>query len=134
MNYTSENRGVIQHRNRRKQIVDFSGLRFGNITPTDCDGLIEYQNKAYIFFELKYRDAKVSHGQLLAFTRIVDDLIKAGKNAVLVIAEHSVDAVAQDIDAATCVVRHYYINQLCHSPKENYLLKDFIQDFISNIG
>lgn len=36
MNYTDDNRGAIQFRERRKQIIDFSGLRVGNITPTDC--------------------------------------------------------------------------------------------------
>ena len=73
MNYTDDNRGAIQFRERRKQIIDFSGLRVGNITPTDCDGLIEYHNKAYILFEIKHRDAKVPEGQLKALVRSVDD-------------------------------------------------------------
>jgi len=40
-------RGKIEHRDRARQIRDFSNLRYGNITPTDIDGLIEYQNKCF---------------------------------------------------------------------------------------
>lgn len=79
MTYSDDNRGKIQYRERRKQLVDFSGIRIGNITPTDCDGLIEYHDKAYIIFEIKYRDAEVPHGQRLALQRSIDDFKRAGK-------------------------------------------------------
>ena len=50
MEYQNNNRGVIQNRDRKKQIIDFSGLKYGKITPTDIDGLIEYKDKAMMFF------------------------------------------------------------------------------------
>lgn len=108
MIYTDENRGAIQFRERRKQLVDFSSLRIGRITPTDCDGLIEYHGKAYILFEIKHRDAKVPEGQLKALTRMIDALNHASKYAVLIIAEHNVDNPAEDINAADCKVRSWY--------------------------
>lgn len=109
--YSDNNRGAIQFRDRRKQIVDFSEVRFGNITPTDCDGIIEYHNKAYILFEIKYHDATVPKGQLLALTRAVDDFKKANKQALLVIAEHDVDNTDEDIKADKCSVRKWYNGQ-----------------------
>ena len=113
MTYTDDNRGAIQYRARRRQLVDFSGLRFDNITPTDCDGLIEYRNKAYVLFEIKLRDAKVPDGQLKALVRSIDDFKRANKSAILVIAEHDVDNPAQDIDAAKilcldCLIKSAY--------------------------
>lgn len=130
MNYTDDNRGAIQFRERRKQIIDFSGLRVGNITPTDCDGLIEYHNKAYILFEIKHRDAKVPEGQLKALVRSVDDFKLARKSALLVIAEHDVDDPGKDIDAATCKVRIWYDGSWKQS---NETLKELINRFVNYV-
>lgn len=127
MNYSNENRGSIQYRARRQQLIDFSGLRFGNITPTDCDGLIEYHNKAFIFFEIKYRDAKVPEGQQKAFMRNVDALRLAGKAALFIIAEHEVDDSSADINAVNCKVREFY-DGTWKNTKET--LKEVIERFI----
>lgn len=130
MNYSSDNRGAIQFRNRRKQIVDFSEVRFGNITPTDCDGIIEYHNKAYILFEIKYRDAPVPKGQLLALTRTVDDFKLANKKAVLIIAEHHVDNTDDDVKADKCSVRKWYNGQW---KTFDGSLKSLIEKFINSV-
>lgn len=130
MTYTDTNRGTIQFRNRRKQIIDFSGLRYDNITPTDCDGIIEYKNKAYVLFEIKYRNAEVPRGQLLALTRMVDDYKRANKYALLIIAEHNIDDAEQDIDAANCKVRKWYDGIWRQNP---LTLKELIDRFIKYV-
>ena len=130
MIYTDDNRGAIQFRERRKQLVDYSGLRIGNITPTDCDGLIEYRDKAYVLFEIKHRNAKVPSGQLKALVRSVDDFKQAHKAAILIIAEHDVDNPALDIDAAKCAVRVFYDGAW---KKSDETLADLIQRFISYV-
>lgn len=33
---------AIYNRDRMRQIIDYEGCKFGNIMPTDIDGLIEY--------------------------------------------------------------------------------------------
>lgn len=50
MNYTNENRGKIQNEEFARRIIDFSGMRYGNITPTDIDGVIEYHDTRVVFF------------------------------------------------------------------------------------
>lgn len=130
INYTDDNRGAIQFRDRRKQIIDCSGLRIGKITPTDCDGLIEYHGKAYVLFELKHRDAEVPRGQLTALVRAIDDWRQAHKFALLIIAEHNVDNPNEDIDAAQCVVRSWYGGKWRQS-NTTITLKDLIENFIS---
>lgn len=133
INYTDDNRGAIQFRDRRKQIIDCRGLRYGNITPTDCDGLIEYHGKAYILFELKKRGTEVPKGQLLALVRAVDDWRRARKPALLIIAEHDVENPAEDIDAAKCNVRSYYGGGVWKHPNAPITLKDTIDSFISRV-
>lgn len=123
------NRGVIQHRNRARQIVDFSGLKIGTITPTDIDGLIEYKNKLYLFFELKLIGVSLPYGQELALTRLIDSL---NKPAILFVAEHATPA-NEDIAAAGCVILKYYYAKEWHEPKRVMTLHDGVFEFIHYI-
>lgn len=98
-------RGVIRHRDRAKQIVNFSGLRFANITPTDIDGLIEYRNACFLFIELKHHSKPViDMGQRLALERLAAGLIKP---ALVLHAIHGAPAT-DDINAAQAVVHQYF--------------------------
>lgn len=108
MNYTSGNRGRIQLRDRARQIVDFSGLRYGKITPTDLDGLIEFQNKAFILYEYKYQNADMPPGQKLALTRLIDCL-NLSKPSVLFLCRHEIADCESDIPGARIIVaKRYY--------------------------
>lgn len=109
MLYDDANRGIIQHRERARQIIDFHGLKYGSITPTDVDGLFEYHNKAYIFIEVKYGKQQMPGGQKLAFERLTDDVGTAGKKAVLFVCEHNVTDCEEDIVAADTIVRNIYV-------------------------
>ncbi len=97
-------RGAIRDRGIAAQLRNFKGLRWGNITPTDIDGIVEFRDKAYVIFELKYGVAEVPYGQRLAIDRMCTDLEKANKKVLGMIARHSTPAPG-DIDAASaCVV------------------------------
>lgn len=109
MEYKDNNRGKIQFRDRARQIVDFSGMRYGKITPTDIDGLIEYHSiGAYALFEFKLEGCDIPLGQMRALTEIVDDLNKVGKLACLFICEHNAENPEQDIVAAEAKVKAIY--------------------------
>jgi len=99
-------RGQITFRDRARQIRDFSGLLFGNITPTDIDGLIEYHGKAYVFIEVKLSDAILPDGQRLALERLTDDLHRV-KPTLLIVARHDVVNPDDDIDVAIAIVAEY---------------------------
>lgn len=101
-------RGVIRYRNRKRQIVDFRGMKFGTITPTDLDMLIDYHNDRFVFGELKHRDTAVEYGQKTAVVRLVDLIEIAGKRAVFFVATHHIDNPAKDIPADRCLVRASY--------------------------
>ncbi len=95
-----EQRGVIRNRRYANQVRDYSGLRFGNITPTDIDGLIEYHDKGYVLIEIKHKDSVLPYGQRLALERLCDDLHKL-KPTIAVIASHD---TSDDIDVTNCSV------------------------------
>ena len=109
MNYTDENRGSIQLRERARQLNDFHDIKYGAITPTDIDGYIEYHNEAFIFYEVKYRDAQLPRGQEIALVRLVDACWKAGYKAALIICEHNVDDPETDVPANMMKVRCVYL-------------------------
>lgn len=101
-------RGVIYNKARSQQINDFGNMAYGNITPTDIDGLIEYKDKGYIFYEIKYGDKEVPRGQRLALQRLIDDIEKAGKIGCVVIAEHDIQDTDESVPLDGCRVRELY--------------------------
>jgi hypothetical protein len=70
------------------QPKDFGGLRWGNIIPTDIDGFLDFGNRLFIFFELKYGDAKMPLGQRLALERQCDRCQQGGVNTYTLIIQH----------------------------------------------
>ena len=90
-------------------MIDYQGIRYGKIAPTDIDGVIEYHNEAFVFYEFKHRETMIPLGQQLMYERLADDLQAAGVPAVVFQCSHSVDDTQQDVIAANArVVRTYY--------------------------
>lgn len=103
-------RGVIQNRNFKNQVADMSGLRWGNITPTDIDAFLDFGDKMFVLVEGKFGGAAVQHGQMLAIQRLCD----AGhcpprRFSFAIIADHKTPD-GQDIDFANMVVRTVRFN------------------------
>ena len=106
--YTDDNREKIHNRERGKQIIDFSGIRYGNITPTDLDGFFEKGNKIFVFYEYKLPNAEMPKGQRLALMRVVDGLSTAGKEAVLFLCRHETYSPDADIQGDKAIVEKIY--------------------------
>ena len=96
-------RGKIRNREYAKQLKDFSGLRFGNITPTDIDGFVDFKNKAFVIFEIKHHNTPLPYGQRLGYERLADACERAGIRTLVIIASHDIDA-PHDIDVAVLPV------------------------------
>ena len=115
-------RGVIQNRDRKRQIVDFSNLKYGKITPTDIDGVLDFGNRLFVYFELKHGNAEVPYGQRLALERLVDSNANSGIPACCLIARHYVNNTEEDVNAAITEVVEYRWEAEWHKPKEPILL------------
>lgn len=100
-------RGVIQNRARKQQIMNFGGLLFDRITPTDFDGFVDFGDRLFVIFEGKYLATEVPRGQMLALERVCDaSNSPPNRYAVAIIAEHA-EPVDKDIEAAEMRVRAY---------------------------
>lgn len=111
-------RGEIENRERFRQIVNFKELTFGpnnNITPTDIDGFIDFDNKLFIVIELKLSGTEMKRGQELAIERLIDNLECSGKHAVALIAEHEVADTREDIDVYKCRIVKARVHKEWHS-------------------
>jgi hypothetical protein len=100
-------RGIITNPDRKRQLNDFSQMNIGingTITPTDLDGFIEYENKAYLFYEIKYGNATMSRGQEIALKRMAYDL-SFRKDVMVMVLEHNVHDPKETVPIHECVVR-----------------------------
>lgn len=112
--YDDSNRGKIQNRDRARQLIDFGGLRYNNITPTDIDGFLEKGDRLFVFYEYKLPSAEMPHGQKVALMRLVDGLTKAGKLAVLFLCRHNEYNPLSDVKASKAIVEAIYWNESWH--------------------
>ena len=127
-------RGQIRDRDRSRQINDFTGLKYGNITPTDIDGLIEYHNKAYVFIEMKYGNTKLPDGQKWALERLNNDLTKSGKPTITIIGTHQEANPEKDINVANTSVKKYYTNRHWCNASLNLTIKKLIDGFLESVN
>lgn len=99
---------LIMHPERQKQPIDFYGLQYGKIAPTDIDAIIELNDKAWIVYEVKYEGKEVPFGQKLCIERMIKDFSKNGKAAIAIVLEHHVADPNEAIMIANCTVREYF--------------------------
>lgn len=90
--------------------MNFSGLDYGKIHPTDIDGVIEYHDKAFAFIEMKYGGAEFPDGQRKAIERLVNNLSQNHKLACAFICSHNVDNPDEDVIVGNSIVRACYFN------------------------
>lgn len=121
-------RGVIQSE-RIKQVLNFEGMKFGNITPTDMDMVIEYHDKAVVLCEYKLLGCGMPYGQRICLERIARDIEKAGKESVVLLCIHNVKDVYKDIPAKDAFVRAVYYHGKWHKGDEATALQ-YIERFL----
>lgn len=126
-------KGVIQNVARKQQINDFSGLQFGNITPTDIDGIIEYKNTSYIIIEVKYMDTPLPYGQKLFIGRFIVDVPKP---AICIVATHSEHDTNNHVNVGDCLVREVFIkNELrWREPVAPLTVRELCNRFIDRVN
>ena len=126
------NRGKIRNRDNAKQLRDFSGLRFGKITPTDIDGFLDFGGEVFVFFELKHGTSKMPTGQKLAYERIVDACEKGGVCTLFILAHHNTDKES-DVDVSTLNVTEYYSDGVWFKPECEITVRESVRLFLRKI-
>jgi hypothetical protein len=117
-------------------LPSFIGLRYGTITPTDIDAVIEYHGKAFIFIEAKYKDADIPDGQRILFVRLCDALEKAGIKTVFLKASWDESLLNQDgsFDLARATVTKVYTTTTGIKTGDGDTVRKYIDRFLVYAG
>jgi hypothetical protein len=128
-----ETRGIARNRRFAEQGRDFSGLRYGSITPTDIDAGFDFQNRAFVFIEAKYHGVGLPLGQRLFIERLCDVCNEAGRASLALIVSHQTPP-DQQVDYATCVVAEFRFRREWRVPTRRLLTRDAIDHFLEMAG
>ena len=103
------NRGCIRHLDRYKQLISYEGMvRRRKITPTDIDGVIDYNGVCFLYIEGKFEDAPMDFGQQKAIEHMVNSHIKAGHPACAIVFRHHCNAETIIVAKDQYVSKIYY--------------------------
>jgi len=122
-------RGDIYNPARASQLVSFSGILYGKITPTDIDGLIDFGGNSFAILEFKFGDTPLPFGQRLAIENLVYRLQNGGASAIAIVCEHEIPA-HQAIIASDTIVRSYLYRGKWQIPRATYTCKGLLDAFI----
>ena len=125
------NKNVIRSHKNMSQVIDFSNMRFGNIMPTDIDGLIEYRDMGFMLYEVKYDGAEMPFGQRLALERLTDAL-QMCRPTLLMLCSH-LQTDDKDIDLANTIVVEYRFKGGWHIPVTKINAYTMTNEFIKKI-
>ena len=121
LNNQDSQRGIITNRARFSQAIQFKDMRFGNITPTDVDCAMEFDNRLFIFIEAKFIGTPMKTGQLKFLGRLADNMNNPpNRFGVSIIADH-VTPSDQDVHLASSIVRSVRMNGMWRDPMVNGL-------------
>lgn len=120
----NDQRGKIHTPNLAVQLRDFSGLRYGNITPTDIDSFLDFGDRLFVFIEGKLEGVSLPLGQRLALERLTDASVNVSRYAIGIICEHRNRIGA--IDFSQCIVVAYRWKKKWNIPTIRYTVKEMV--------
>ena len=112
---------MFRNKEYASQLKDYSGLKFGNISPTDIDACLEFGGKLFIFVETKFGNSPMPRGQELALERLCDLLTVP---AVIIQTTHNSSG---DIDMANTIVTRYRENTNWFTEVPEITLREMIE-------
>jgi hypothetical protein len=100
----------IKNINNFKQGLDFSGLRCGSLLATDIDCFMEFQNKLFIFIEVKYGGSEIPLGQRIAYERLCTRLNTDSSNCFVLVTSHNIsnESIIDICKTNVYMFRHKY--------------------------
>lgn len=110
-------------------------MNYGKRCFTDFDAVLEWDDRAWLIFEVKHGAKQVPLGQRLALERQVKDGWKAGKFAVAAVVEHYVDDPREPVYLRECFVRNIYASSewKWRPPKHPMMARQLLNAFINYV-
>lgn len=129
-----DKRGTIKYPERYKQskLISYQGMmRIRKITPTDIDGVIDYNGNVFVYLEGKLIGKNLEYGQKLCFEHLVQSHKKAEKFSWVLVFEFD-DPIMEDeiIIAKNKFVREIYDSKILkwRPPEKKITLIEAIED------
>jgi hypothetical protein len=121
-------RGDIKDVNRYKQLISYAGLeRRRKITPTDIDGLIDYNGNSFIYMEGKMTGKAIDYGQKKALQNLIDSHEKAGNPSIAIIFRHDEPPDQKIIAKDKLISEIYYKGEWRPPSKVGITVLEFIE-------
>lgn len=98
-------RGEIRNEEYARPLILYKGMAWNKITPTDIDGCIDFQDKVFIFFEVKHGKTNLTLGQKILLERLVNRINKSGAHSYALICRHFIDG---DVLLKDCIVHDVF--------------------------
>jgi hypothetical protein len=127
-----KHRGLVYNRERKSQIINYNGLRVARMTPTDLDGIMEFRDKLFVFFEYKGQDAPLQDGQQTCLERLVNAIQTDDRHAVCFIIDHFTH-VHEDVDGANSLVRDFFYCNHWHKPPYPTTVRQLLDMFCNKV-
>lgn len=108
---------MIRNSDQVKQAIDFSGFENNKIHPSDIDAVLEFDNKAIIFIEVKREGIKLPTGQRLLLERLTDN--STFKHSITLLVSHNFKQDNLDIPLKSCKLVKCYYQGKWHNPSGN---------------
>lgn len=131
---SGDERGAIRNPERASQHVDYRGLRWGRITPTNIDGLLDFGARFFFFVELKLRGAPFALGQRLALANVRAAIVDGGKRCVVLVAEHDQADPRTPIPAHSAEVIEILDGQVWRKPSRSVRVREAIDHYLRAAG
>jgi len=124
-----DNRGFIRNQEAFKQAIDPTGMLWGKISGCDIDYFYDFQDKVFVFIELKYGNAEMKRGQRMALERLCDACQNAGKETILIIARHN-EPIQNLIPLESVSVAEYRYKGVWNIPKKPMTVRESMDEFL----
>lgn len=99
---------LINNRARAKQLLAFDGMQYGKCKPTDIDVSIDFQQKCFVFVELKGGNQRLTQGQKIHLMGLVDAIVAGGREAHAILANHDTMDTSHDVHVAEATAVSVY--------------------------
>lgn len=126
----SEPRGVVRSIARATQHIDFSGLRWSKITPTNIDGVLDFAKRLFGFLEFKMAGAPFPAGQRYLFEAIRQAIVRGETMCVVLIAEHEAIDARMPIVASTAAVIEILDGPEWRAPLRPVTVREAIETYL----
>ena len=113
------------NRPRARQLVAFDDLTWGKCRPTDIDFSVDFQQRVFIFGELKGVAAPLTTGQRIHLEGLVKAIRAGGREAYAFLAHHDTPDTNDDVHTAAAIVDRVYNGERWTAPDAMETVRDF---------